>query len=580
MAKNKPVGNLRQPGLQPQARPIDAFAGGGTQQAGTGAGQLAEALGVAAEVVEQKRQEKEKEDLRLVDFYADQFMKDKEAGLADKVAVGELFPDKSSIIKSRITEAVGKRYATEQARNMMDELLADENLRYDSDARRLFYEQKKQQLSEEIKDRPFFGAGALEGLNSVFNQFEYQLQQEGAKEHLETLKESYSSKLNDAMEDAFQNKTTFDIKVFESTFKDTGLNQSTRKELFVDQLTTRALLQANKPVDDLKSARPGKTAKEIYEEVVKSIPEDMRGDQATELKLAKLKGDLINITAANLRAAQNDEEQSLFQQKQKKLKDFFEAAGDPKKLEKILTSPPRDFLFSKTENGNVYKTDTFDNFRTLQSKGANPNTSKITKNDYLKRIRIIGIGDENPTQQLDKELDAIAKDPRLSETDKLDLISNIDQYANAYSFVEREVANAEKENLKARVQNQIELIQSDIGFRERTGGRFLAALNNDDPLRFAENRYDEYMFEFISEAIRNKQSVLDADLREASKSIFEKVQTELKQQYPVLFNVERIKQLYDEGEVDIPNFRDITQDPTTRKQLIEFIKANPDLFKE
>ena len=135
----------------------------------------------------------------------------------------------------------------------------------------------------------------------------------------------------------------------------------------------------------------------------------MRGDQATELKLAKLKGDLINITAANLRAAQNDEEQSLFQQKQKKLKDFFEAAEDPKKLEKLLTSPPRDFLFSKTENGNVYKTDTFDNFRTLQSKGANPNTSKITKNDNLKRIRIIGIGDENPTQHLDKELDASQK---------------------------------------------------------------------------------------------------------------------------------------------------------------------------
>ena len=77
---------------------------------------------------------------------------------------------------------------------------------------------------------------------------------------------------------------------------------------------------------------------------------------------------------------------------------------------------------------------------------------------------------------------------------KLDLISNIDKYANAYSFVEREVANTEKENLKARVENQKELIQSDIGFRKRTGGRFISAINNDDPGRFAENKSEFLQF--------------------------------------------------------------------------------------
>ena len=230
MAKNKPVGDLRQPGLQPQASRIDAFAGGGNQVAGNNAGQLADALGVAQKVYQEERKKKEEEDLRLVDFYADQFAKDRKAGLADKAAVGEIFPDKSPIVKGRITEAIGKRYATEQARALMDELLADENLRYDSDARRLFYEQKKQELSQEIQNRPFFGAGALEGYNSVFNQFEYQLQQEGAKEHLETLRENYTSKLMDAMEDAKQGGVDFDIISFEAQTTDTGLNKSTRKE--------------------------------------------------------------------------------------------------------------------------------------------------------------------------------------------------------------------------------------------------------------------------------------------------------------------------------------------------------------
>ena len=119
MAKNKPVGNLRQPGLQPQARPIDAFAGGGNQQAGTGAGQLAEALGVAAEVVEQKRQEKEKEDLEKIDFYVNEFKKDEELGLASKTQVGEIFPDLSPRVRARVAEGLGAQYA-EQVRALMN----------------------------------------------------------------------------------------------------------------------------------------------------------------------------------------------------------------------------------------------------------------------------------------------------------------------------------------------------------------------------------------------------------------------------------------------------------------------------
>ena len=89
------------------SKTIDAFAGGGNQQAGTGAGQLAEALGVAAEVVEQKRQEKEKEDLEKIDFYVNEFKKDAELGLASKTQVGEIFPDLSPRVRARVAEGLG-----------------------------------------------------------------------------------------------------------------------------------------------------------------------------------------------------------------------------------------------------------------------------------------------------------------------------------------------------------------------------------------------------------------------------------------------------------------------------------------
>tara|TARA_B100000123_G_scaffold269864_1_gene246742 strand:- start:507 stop:2249 length:1743 start_codon:yes stop_codon:yes gene_type:complete len=580
MAKNKPVGNLKQPGLQPQARPIDAFAGGGTQQAGTGAGQLAEALGVAAEVAEDIRKRKEEEDLRLVDFYADQFMKDKEAGLADKVAVGELFPDKSSIIKSRITEAIGKRYATEQARNMMDELLADENLRYDSDARRLFYEQKKQQLSEEIKDRPFFGAGALEGLNSVFNQFEYQLQQEGAKEHLETLRENYTSKLMDAMEDAKQGGVDFDIISFEAQTTNTGLNKSTRKELFIDELIRRGTFEASESFKGLGSARPGKTAEEITESIIKAVPKSMRGDPDTELKLAKLKGDLISLRTKILSADQADENQMIFEANQKQLKTIFEAAEDKTKMEVLQKANPRDLDFIKTESGNEYQSNNGAVLSSIVQDGANPTLAKIYAKKYQREIQKIAVSGGDVSRQLNQLLENIAIDPTLNKIEKQDLVNNMQKYANAYEFVERAVSTQEKDKLKQRVQTQMDFMKSKAGFRERRGGFYLDLISDDDPLRFAENLYDTKLFDYITSEVQAGREILDANIREQSAKIFEEVQSQLRETYPILFNAARIKQLEAEGEVDIPPYQEIDDSPEALERLRDFVRKNPQLFEK
>tara|TARA_R100001460_G_scaffold108042_1_gene158076 strand:+ start:652 stop:2391 length:1740 start_codon:yes stop_codon:yes gene_type:complete len=578
MAKNKPVGNLTQPGLQPQARPIDAFAGGGTQQAGTGAGQLAEALGVAAEVAEDIRKRKEEEDLRLVDFYADQFIKDKEAGLADKVAVGELFPDKSSIIKSRITEAVGKRFATEQARGLMDELLADENLRYDSDARRLFYEQKKQQLSEEIKDRPFFGAGALEGYNSVFNQFEYQLQQEGAKEQLETLRENYTSKLMDSMEDAKQNGVDFDIISFEAQTTNTGLNKSTRKELFIDELIRRGTFEASESFKGLGSARPGKTSEEITESIIKAVPKSMRGDPDTELKLARLKGDLINLRTKILGADQADENQMIFDANQKQLKTILEAANDKIKMESLQKANPRDLDFIKTESGNEYKSNNGTVLSSIVQEGANPTLSKVYAKGYQREIQKIAVSGGDVTRKLNELQLNLVVDPSLNKAEKQDLINNMQKYANAYEFVERAVSTQEKNKLKQRVQTQMDFIKSKAGLR-RIGDFYLNEILDDSPLRFADNLYDTKLFDYITSEVQAGRDILDANIRKQSAVIFEDVQSELRDTYPILFNASRIKQLEREGEVNIPPYQDIDDSPEDLERLRDFVRKNPQLFE-
>ena len=153
------------------------------------------------------------------------------------------------------------------------------------------------------------------------------------------------------------------------------------------------------------------------------------------------------------------------------------------------------------------------------------------------------------------------------------------KYANAYEFVERAVSTQEKNKLKQRVQTQMDFIKSKAGFR-RIGDFYLNLIDDNSPLRFADNLYDTKLFEYITSEVQAGRDILDANIRTQSAVIFEEVQSELRDAYPILFNASRIKQLEREGEVAIPPYQDIDDSPEDLERLRKFVEDNPQLFEK
>ena len=235
MAKNKPVGNLKQPGLQPQARPIDAFAGGGTQQAGTGAGQLAEALGVAAEIVEQKRQEKEKEDLEKIDFYVNEFKKDAELGLASKTQVGEIFPDLSPRVRARVAEGLGAQYAEKYFDEQIQKALSDENIKFNSGARSVFFNDLRQDISQQVEGREFFAQGALSTIEGQIRQYNLQFRSEQAKRDIQIQNDDFRRKVSLVIRGNLTSAQPISLKAIDDTWaKSSSLDDISRRDGIVE----------------------------------------------------------------------------------------------------------------------------------------------------------------------------------------------------------------------------------------------------------------------------------------------------------------------------------------------------------
>ncbi len=235
MAKNKPVGNLTQPGLQPQARPIDAFAGGGTQQAGTGAGQLAEALGVASEIVEQKRQEKEKEDLEKIDFYVNEFKKDAELGLASKTQVGEIFPDLSPRVRARVAEGLGAQYAEKYFDEQIQKALSDENIKFNSGARSVFFNDLRQDISQQVEGREFFAQGALSTIEGQIRQYNLQFRSEQAKRDIQIQNDDFRRKVSLVIRGNLTSAQPTSLKAIDDTWaKSSSLDTISRRDGIVE----------------------------------------------------------------------------------------------------------------------------------------------------------------------------------------------------------------------------------------------------------------------------------------------------------------------------------------------------------
>ena len=141
--------------------------------------------------------EKDRLDLKRADFFAAEFLKDRELGLYSKAQIGEIYPDKSPIVLASITEAVGNRWAKEWTQTQIDIINNNPALINDTASRQAALDSIRDKLATEVGDRSFFGAGAVAGMNGKLNEWESRWAQDAANYHTSVQVESLYDKVNE-----------------------------------------------------------------------------------------------------------------------------------------------------------------------------------------------------------------------------------------------------------------------------------------------------------------------------------------------------------------------------------------------
>lgn len=277
------------------------------------------------------RAEKEKLDIARADFFAAEFLKDRELGLYSKAQVGEIFPDKSPIVLASITEAIGRRYAKDWTQKQVDIINKNPALINDTASRQNAIDAIRDRLATEVGDRSFFGAGAIAGMNAILNQNESTWAARAAAFHQDVQVESFYDKVSLVLNDntITQSSTDANGTVTSSTNlnvpkslqaldklagETTSLDKFKRREIITDSVIAYAI--ENRDMDALNSVQGvllgGKERVKISKArntVLNLIESDW--ERAKKLETYELNQSIKNEKKSVLEAIQNGDEVSV-----------------------------------------------------------------------------------------------------------------------------------------------------------------------------------------------------------------------------------------------------------------------------
>lgn len=209
--------------------------------AGYQAKKLAEALGYTSDVVQQyDQQDKEKrlqEQKNKLGYYVEQFRKDYHGGAVSEAQVGQRFPETVPVIRAKIAEVLGSQEADKQAKDIVSEIMNNAELRTNTDARRQFIEQRKQEAMKHTVgaiNNDFYVSGFSSGIDKVLNQYEAQFVQETAQYHQKVQQEGFSKAISDAL------LSGGDLEAVDDAYKLSSIDNLTRKKLAVETITQEA----------------------------------------------------------------------------------------------------------------------------------------------------------------------------------------------------------------------------------------------------------------------------------------------------------------------------------------------------
>ena len=170
--------------------------------------------------------------------YIEQIKRDYGTGKITAAQVGEIFPEMVPTLRYRVAQAIGEEWGKERMNQVVEEILADENLRLNTEARKEYIERRRAELFSELGgDNEFYTAGAISAFDKALAAHELNWQRETAAYHIEMMKRQWQ---NEVVE-RFDKEGPDGLLALDAEWKVSGgLNNETRNALLVEAVAQLA----------------------------------------------------------------------------------------------------------------------------------------------------------------------------------------------------------------------------------------------------------------------------------------------------------------------------------------------------
>lgn len=240
-------GQAQSPSLRPAASPVSTYSAPPVPSQDQRLAQLADALAELNPSLKrfgmQDREAVEREQMMKLPAYIEQVKRDRGTGLITAAQVGEVLPETVPTIRNRISQAVGEEHGAAQFAPVIEEILTNENIRLDTEARKTLIEAKRQEFFGALEGADdFFKAGAVTAFDKAVAAHELNWQRETAQYHVQTMQKQWQREV----EEKFLYGGPQALLDLDREWKDSGgLSNETRNSLLIDAIGNLAYSQGN-----------------------------------------------------------------------------------------------------------------------------------------------------------------------------------------------------------------------------------------------------------------------------------------------------------------------------------------------
>lgn len=233
--------------LRPSASPVSRYSAPPTIPQDRRLEQLADALAGMAPALQKygmaAAESKEKEQAAKLPAYLEQIKRDRGTGAITAAQVGELYPELVPTIRWRIAQALGEEAGAASFAPIIEQINTNENLLYDSEARKAFIEQQRAEMFGKIGGgNDFYDAGFVSAFDKAVSTWETNWQRQTAGKHMEIMGKQWEREAVDA----YINGGPDAVLAKDAEWGASGgLHHTTRNKLFIESLSELAFREDN-----------------------------------------------------------------------------------------------------------------------------------------------------------------------------------------------------------------------------------------------------------------------------------------------------------------------------------------------